>query len=721
MNKKLKALVGSALAIAMSASIAAGGTFALFTDKAEVNVAITAGKVDVDANISALRLYSMDRYMGDDAVVFENLGTATLTNKTLTLTNITPGDKVEFDIDVTSMSNVKTKMRTSIIDMSADDSLMKGLKIVVDGEELDIVGSAAISSWKTVDPIAGLDEEDKKMTVSIELPVEAGNEYQDKAANLTISLEAVQWNGTPLPVVSSDALKNALEMGLEEIRLDSDISLQDEPIVIKGDVTLDLGGHTITGVATSASASNLITVPAGSTLTLKNGKVSFGATTPDTNWGGVGQPAFPGYANNTINCRGNLIIDGATIENLTQSGGASYAIDCYDGSNLTVNSGVIDGCGKIAIRIFTNNATSAPNVTINGGTVTGYRAVWMQLAGSNNLVAPNTTLTVNGGTLISTDSTYKQVFYSYSYGNSFSGSSIILNGGEYYGDVAFGGGQKIDAHKEISIDYANCKFYGGIYSYNDADNFTEVVATETFAVVDNATDFVANLATVDAVVLTGDIDFADTQVTIPAGKDVVLNLNGHNVEAEQNGTTTYGLFTVPSGSSLTVKGEGDVVVKTNVTNGISACIFQNDGVLNIYGGNYEANQADSVKGLGALISVIDNCPYNTDAVVNIYDGTFAVTGLGAINIIRNWPIQKNTATTTLNIYGGTFKANTEVATTYIWNKNDSNDAADGNKLASKINFYGGIYEDGVVYEDYQGQADIYIADGVDIKAYSENN
>ena len=59
--------------------------------------------------------------------------------------------------------------------------------------------------------------------------------------------------------------------------------------------------------------------------------------------------------------------------------------------------------------------------------------------------------------------------------------------------------------------------------------------------------------------------------------------------------------------------------------------------------------------------------------------------------------------------------------TYIWNKNDSNDAADGNKLASKINFYGGVYETGVVYEDYQGQNDIYIAPGVIIDAYSSNN
>lgn len=45
MTKKTKVLATSIASIAMCASIAVGGTFALFTSESEVNVAVTSGKV----------------------------------------------------------------------------------------------------------------------------------------------------------------------------------------------------------------------------------------------------------------------------------------------------------------------------------------------------------------------------------------------------------------------------------------------------------------------------------------------------------------------------------------------------------------------------------------------------------------------------------------------------------------------------------------------------
>lgn len=44
----------------------------------------------------------------------------------------------------------------------------------------------------------------------------------------------------------------------------------------------------------------------------------------DTQWGGEGQPPYPGYANNTIRNEGVLTIENAYLENRTQKGGASY-------------------------------------------------------------------------------------------------------------------------------------------------------------------------------------------------------------------------------------------------------------------------------------------------------------------------------------------------------------------------------------------------------------
>ncbi|MBO5223092.1 MAG: hypothetical protein J6C23_01075 [Clostridia bacterium] len=559
MKKKL--LFSAIISILMCLCLMGGATFALFTDKAEVNVAITAGKVDITAEVDGdLKLYSMDRYMGDGVMEFENLGYATLTDKNkITLVNITPGDKVEFNIALGNNSNVKTKVRTVIVETGADTGLLSGLKVNVNNTATTLTNGEIVSDWETVEPNAAL--ADNVMEVSIELPVEAGNEYQEKVAELRFTVEAVQWNGTPLPVVNEEAFKSALVNGLGEVKLESDIALT-EAITISEDVVIDLNGHTLSGNSVEASTSYLIKVPTGKSLTLEDGKVSFYASKPDTEWGGVGQPAFPGYANNAISCSGTLVVDGAIIENITAPGGASYAIDCYPGANLIVNDGIVDGCGKYAIRMFANSSTVSTNVTINGGTITGSRAIWMQLPGSNTAAVAKANLTVNGGSLVSTGMVsggydYYDVIYTYSYGNSFSDASVILNGGEYYGDVAFGGGVKTDAHKEISIDYANCKFYGDIYSYNTNDNLTEYEAGVVMAVVSNATDLAADLATADVVVLAGDISLDETSLAVAKGDSVTLNLNGHDIV----GTSTVSdasvqLFSV--NGNLEIVGNGTI-------------------------------------------------------------------------------------------------------------------------------------------------------------------
>ena len=258
---------------------------------------------------------------------------------------------------------------------------------------------------------------------------------------------------------TAEGLQAALEAGNSEIKLDADIELAaDEILNVTGNTVIDLNGHTISGKATTNTTSYMIKVASGAELTLSgNGKVSFYATTPDTEWGGEGQPPFPGYANNTIRCEGKLIIDGVTVENLTAPGGASYAIDCYQGSDLIVNSGVINGHGKCAIRMFCNSNTLSTNVTVNGGTITGKRAIWVQLPGSNIANVRPVNLTINGGKLICTNTDADVCVYSYSYGDSFANTNITITGGEFTGDVAFGGGSAKTTKENITIT-------GGIFN-----------------------------------------------------------------------------------------------------------------------------------------------------------------------------------------------------------------------------------------------------------------
>ena len=147
MKQKGKAIASSIVAIAMSASLAVGGTFALFTSESEVNIAVTSGTVDVIANVNAhaLKTYSMEKVQ--EAGKFENGGTAEFNAESqLELSLMTPGDKAEFTVDIANNSNV------------------------------------AIQYKVTFD-------------VSVELPESVNNDYQSKGnTTVSVKVEAVQGN-----------------------------------------------------------------------------------------------------------------------------------------------------------------------------------------------------------------------------------------------------------------------------------------------------------------------------------------------------------------------------------------------------------------------------------------------------------------------------------------------------------------------------------------------
>lgn len=261
------------------------------------------------------------------------------------------------------------------------------------------------------------------------------------------------------------------------INVDHDLVL-DEPVVLAPGMTatIDLNGNTISGTATSASASSLVSVRSGADLIIKDGTVIFAATTPDTQWGGEGQPPYPGYANNTIRNEGVLTLENVYLENKTMKGGASYVIDNYNGARLTINDGctIVQSGGDIAIRMF-NGSAGEIDVTINGGTVSGYRAVWVQLASNTTSVAPIMKLTVTGGTLTSTDQTYNQAIYSYSYGNDMSNVLINVSGGTFNGDIALTGGANKTNLETLNISGGIFNGAWGFYSYGAEDKALDAI------------------------------------------------------------------------------------------------------------------------------------------------------------------------------------------------------------------------------------------------------
>ena len=290
------------------------------------------------------------------------------------------------------------------------------------------------------------------------------------------------------------SLQAALDIADNQVvNVDHDLVL-DAPLVLAQGKTavIDLNGNTISSICTTSAASNMLSVKSGADLTIRNGSIVFAATTPDTQWGGEGQPPYPGYANNTIRNEGTLTIEDAYLENKTMKGGASYVIDNYTGAKLIVNDGsvLVQSGGDIAIRMF-NGSAGEIDVTINGGTVTGYRAVWIQLASNTPAVAPVMKLTVTGGTLTSSEQTYNQAVYSYSYGNDMKNVLINVSGGTFNGDIALTGGSNKSNIETLNISGGVFNGPWGFYSYGEEEKAVETITVTGGTFSTDPTDYLA--------------------------------------------------------------------------------------------------------------------------------------------------------------------------------------------------------------------------------------
>ena len=108
---KKKVLISSLATIALCLCLVAGSTFALFTETTTVNIAVTAGDLDVTAAIveDSLKGHSLGGTFptdGDTTAEFANGGTASFTNNVLGISKMTPGDAVQFNVTVTNSGDV---------------------------------------------------------------------------------------------------------------------------------------------------------------------------------------------------------------------------------------------------------------------------------------------------------------------------------------------------------------------------------------------------------------------------------------------------------------------------------------------------------------------------------------------------------------------------------------------------------------------------------------
>lgn len=181
---KRRILLSAIITIALCICLITGATYALFTSESKVNIAVTSGKVDVVATVDTWKLYSLEK---EQVGTFENGGTVEYTDGEFVITNITPGDKVVATIKVENNSNVSIKYR---------------VKLEIEGKLVDVLVTNVVSNadqWTAVAPNGAI----SSVELTIALPVEVSNTYQESQTKAKVIVEAIQ--GNAITVVDSAA------------------------------------------------------------------------------------------------------------------------------------------------------------------------------------------------------------------------------------------------------------------------------------------------------------------------------------------------------------------------------------------------------------------------------------------------------------------------------------------------------------------------------------
>ncbi len=239
MKKKL--LLTSILSIIMCASLIVGATMALFTSESKVNIAVSSGKVEVlatidEASVATKELGDTD-YTQGTGNTFAGDVDVNAASGTVTINKLVPGDGVKFDINIVNNSNTSVKYRTRAIVENGFDLY----------SAMDITYNGVQPVWTLLDPAENI----ATVEVELVLPEDAGNAYQDKAAEFKFIVEAIQGNG------------ETVDSGIEQVATPSEGTVE-----VPADNTEDLVVSTDNGFVTVKVPASSVDA-AATALTLK--------------------------------------------------------------------------------------------------------------------------------------------------------------------------------------------------------------------------------------------------------------------------------------------------------------------------------------------------------------------------------------------------------------------------------------------------------------------
>ncbi|MBQ7346627.1 MAG: hypothetical protein IJW55_01585 [Clostridia bacterium] len=513
MKMKKKVLLSSVLTIALCLSLIAGSTFALFTSNSEVNIAVTAGNVNVVATVldETLATYSMG--VQQTKGTFENGGEALFDGASkLILNAVTPGDMATFKIQMENKSDVTIQYR---VKWNIKGELADVLTATANGAEL-INNTTAWEKW-TVDEATT-----KTIDVSVLLPIEVDDTYQNANADITFTVEAVQGNAVVTDVATVEQLKSALLMGESNISLVKNIVFDEEYVLEIADdkiVTIDLNGNSISGNNTKATGAMIVN---NGVLTIL-GDAKSGITNTAINGGAL------------IQNNGTMVLSGGTYvgSSMDDSGYPAYAI--YTSGDITIEDGTNVISDRGAIEVESGNAV------INGGSFTTTNA-----ANTRPTAITLHTITAHEGSILTiNDGSFQNNF------TGVSGSSIICPWG---GAITIYGGNFSDAVDDTTNfnNTANFQNYMGysvpvkVYGGTFDDSTVVKNVAEGYKVIDNTA--------VDG-----------TYIVTSEGNQTIVNSNGDTVIVPE----------IPEGASYEIIKEEDALTDA-ITSG-KTYIFLEDG------------------------------------------------------------------------------------------------------------------------------------------------
>ena len=507
------------------------------------------------------------------------------------------------------------------------------IETVQSGKEWDTVNSNAFDSAKqyylvSVSDANRDDSGDIRDITTIRMALTGGYGYALEENGNVTGWEVIIQNMSPAYI-----LEEIFRTG-GTYTLSRNVVLNSPLTVASGvEVELDLNGYTLSHTAECTGSYQMILNNGKLTIKdsskAKTGKISFKDT-------GAGDPSF-GWGSYTIMNNGTLVINGGTIENMSEySGGHMFdAIDQAKGST-TINGGTISTPNYRSIRIRNGS------LTIEGGVFDGQ--IWLQPS-QNSVIS----LEINGGDFSPNGGDGSSVFIEnwVDYKNVYADCTVDITGGffqtkigfdnasELTGSLVTGGVFTNKAVQEMAAGLIN----PGYKLVPNAD------VADTYKVVELSAEEMLTMVFRDGGSYTLKEDVVlDSPLTVAAGKEVVLDLNGHTISHTAECTGSYQM--INNRGTLTINdsvgtgrisfndtGAGDPSVKW------ASYTIRNEGVLVVNNGTIEhlGQQKDSdgdvINGNNAIFNYSGDTTINGGSIlaqysrsVRLWHGSLTING-----------------------------------------------------------------------------------------------